>query len=400
MLIENDFEHDDGHRQPDAPASPLPPPLVVIHYRDRGIPLLLVPPVLILAAVLGFQAHRRMAPPRPADAPPPGLAAEAGHDPRPPAESRPADAPLPGLAAEEGRPPENGSTGAEEEAGLFLARGESSATPALDPGWPLTPEPPAEPAPAPAPGPPDAAIAEEDRMPLPSEPEHVDEATTDMPGPADPPALGPDPFGGPVPSPPPPEPVLTKEQVLDRIRLEAERKAARLRDLDAWKPRLLERDRKLGEEIRAVQLVDIQRLAETKRIPFHAELRKLVVALGDRAGPRINSLCEEYGRVTMPEIFDAVQTRLRRTSTRLGRREKVEMMRRFGLPEPIILDAIARDAARSLNTRGGPRNMDEVRALAGRQLLAIPPTRGARATMKPVAEASLAPVPGAGRRPQ
>jgi len=76
------------------------------------------------------------------------------------------------------------------------------------------------------------------------------------------------------------------------------------------------------------------------------------------------------------------------------------MMRRLGLPEPIILDALTRDAARSLKTRGGPRDMDEVRALAGRQLLAIPPTRAAQATMKPVAEASMAPVPGAGRRPQ
>ena len=74
--------------------------------------------------------------------------------------------------------------------------------------------------------------------------------------------------------------------------------------------------------------------------------------------------------------------------------------RRLGLPEPIILDAITRDASRSLNTRGGPRNMDEVRALAARQLLAIPPAPAPGAAMKPVAEASMAPVPGAGRRPQ
>ena len=81
MLIENDFEHDDGHRQPDAPASPPPPPLVVIQYRNRGIPLLLVPPVLILAAVLGFQAHRRMTPPRPVLVLPPVLAADEDRPP-------------------------------------------------------------------------------------------------------------------------------------------------------------------------------------------------------------------------------------------------------------------------------------------------------------------------------
>jgi hypothetical protein len=193
---------------------------------------------------------------------------------------------------------------------------------------------------------------------------------------------------------------VTKEQVLERIRLEAEHEAARLRNLEAWKPRLLENDRKLGEEIRAVQLVEIRRLAESKRAAFHAELRKLVVELGDRAGPQINNLCEKYGRVTMPEVYDAVQTRLRRSSKRLGRREKVEMMRRLGLPEPIILDALTRDASRSLKTRGGPRNMDEVRALAGRLLLAIPPAPRASTARKPISEASMAPVPGAGRRPQ
>jgi hypothetical protein len=195
---------------------------------------------------------------------------------------------------------------------------------------------------------------------------------------------------------------LTKEQVLDRIRREARQEADRLRALEAWKPRLLEKDRRLAEEIRAVHLVEVQRQAEAKRVAFHAELRKLVAALGDRAGPQINGLCEKYGRVTMPEIFEAVQTRLRRTSTGLGRRDKVEMMRRLGLPEPLILDALTRDASRFLRTRGGPRNMDEVRALAGRQLLAIPPspTPRARAAARPVTEASMAPVPGAGRRPQ
>ncbi len=373
MLIENDFEHDDGPRQPDAPASPPPPPLVVIHYRNRGIPLVLVPPVLVLAAVLGFQAHRRMSPPRPAVAPPPGLAAN----------SR--------------RPPEKASMGVAEETELFVAPGESSLIPAPDLWGPLPLVPPVVPATAPAPGP---SREEDPPTPPPAEPERVDEANAAAPGPADPAAPGFDPFQGPAPLPPPPVPALTKKQVMDKIDLEAEQKAARLRSLEAWRPRLLEKDRKLAEEIRAVQVVDVQRQAEANRVAFHAELRKLVVALGDRAGPQINSLCEKYGRVTMPEIYDAVQTRLRRTSTRLGRREKVEMMRRLGLPEPIILDAITRDAARSLNTRGGPRNMDEVRALAGRQLLAIPPARRAIADMKPVADASMAPVPGAGRRPQ
>ena len=54
------------------------------------------------------------------------------------------------------------------------ARAEASATPALDPVAPPPPEPPAEPAAVPAPGPsPDVAIAEEDPMPPPSEPERV-----------------------------------------------------------------------------------------------------------------------------------------------------------------------------------------------------------------------------------
>src|SRR5688572_30778371 len=135
MLIKNDFEHDDGKRPPGAPASPPAPPLVVIQYRNRGIPLMLIPPFLILAAVLGFQAHRRMTPPRRVLVLPPVL------------------------AKDEGRPAESSSTGAEEDGGRFLARVEPSAPPALDLVGPPSPEPPAEPATVSAPGPfPDVVI--------------------------------------------------------------------------------------------------------------------------------------------------------------------------------------------------------------------------------------------------
>ncbi len=377
MLIENDFEHDDGRGQPDAPAPPPSPPLVVIQYRNRGIPLLLVPPVLVLAAVLGFQAHQRMTPPRP------GLVLP------------------PVLAADEGRPPEEGSTGAEDEAERFLARSESSARPALDPLGPLPTESPAGPATAPAAVPSaDLTIVEEDRVPPPSVPEHVDEATATTPAPADSPALGPDPFQGPVPSLPPPEPVLTKEQVMERIRLESEREAARLQNLDAWKPHLLARDRKLGEEIKAFQVHEQRRLIEASRVAFHAELRKLVVALGDRAGPQIDGLCQKYGRVPMREVELAHKLSGFRTSKRLGRREYVEAMRRRGLPEAYILDELTRAALPTLNTRGGPRDRNGVRALAAHQLLALPPAPGADAARRPVAESSMGPVPGGGRRPQ
>ena len=143
MLIENDFEHDDGHRQPDAPASPPPPPLVVIQYRNRGIPLMLIPPVLILAAVLGFQAHRRM------------IAASAPSSSYLPSSPRTRNGlPSPARRAPRRRP------------GASWRGPKSSATPALDPVAPPPPEPPAEPAAVPAPGPsPDVAIAEEDPMP-------------------------------------------------------------------------------------------------------------------------------------------------------------------------------------------------------------------------------------------
>ena len=160
MLIENDFEHDDGHQQPDAPASPPPPPLVVIQYRNRGIPLVLVPPVLILAAVLGFQAHRRMTPSRRVVVLPPVL------------------------AAVKDRPAEPGTTSAEEEAGRFLARAESPTTLAPDPARTPPPETSAEPATDPARGPfpdvvadrlgpPASAAAIEQRGGFPS-PEEID----------------------------------------------------------------------------------------------------------------------------------------------------------------------------------------------------------------------------------
>ena len=380
MLIENDFEHDDGHRQPDAPDLSPAPAAGRDPVSQPGHP-----PV----------AH----PPRPDPRGGPRLPG-APTDDAASARPRPTSRPRRGRgSASRGR----ARRAPRRRPGRFLARGESSATPALDPVGPPPPEPPAEPATAPAPGPsPDVAIAEEDPMPPPPEPEHVDEATAETPAPADPAAPGPDPSAGPVPPPPPPEPALTKEQVLDRIRLEAEQKAARLRS-----PRSLEAaaaregsEARRGDQGGPARRGPAPGRGEAGRVPRRAPQARR------RAGrPRGARRSIASARNTAGSPCPRSSTRSRRGSAGHPRdsdgADKVEMMRRLGLPEPIILDALTRDASRSLKTRGGPRNMDEVRALAGRQLLAIPPAPPrARAATKPVAEASMAPVPGAGRRPQ
>ena len=47
-------------------------------------------------------------------------------------------------------------------------------------------------------------------------------------------------------------------------------------------------------------------------------------------------------------------------------------MRKIGLPEPVLLDFLAHKVDQTRNTRGGPRDDDEVRVRAARLLLTYP----------------------------
>src|SRR4051794_33017349 len=62
MIDDQDFSMDVEDPAPtDEPAGPAPPK-VVIEYRDRGFPSLLIPPLLLLLSVLVILASRRETP--------------------------------------------------------------------------------------------------------------------------------------------------------------------------------------------------------------------------------------------------------------------------------------------------------------------------------------------------
>jgi hypothetical protein len=184
---------------------------------------------------------------------------------------------------------------------------------------------------------------------------------------------------------------MSKEAILDDIQREAAENEARQRDMAELKPRA-----------RAMLLDEAIRRVEADRAPFRNELGQIVASLGAGAGPQIDELCDQYGRQTLPEVKAGYQRAMRVKPRRLTLEGDVEFMRVCGLPEPVILDYIAHRMHKTLNTRGGPRNEDEVRVKAAAFLLKVPlrPARraetpasngNANANARPVARAVAPP---------
>ncbi len=211
------------------------------------------------------------------------------------------------------------------------------------------------------------------------------EASLPNPPPAALPSKNPDVRGPEKDAPRPEEPKpeaprpATKKEIEDDIRREAARKEAERRAMQSIKP-----------PTRRDQIDEARRSAQRSRKPFHEDLRKLLKMAGRAAGPQIESLCDQYGRTTLPEIREAVGTSLKRTHGGLSRQSKVEMMRRLGLPEPNILEFIANEVHHTLNMPSGPKDPDEVWVRSARILLAIPlnPPRSTPAKKKSTSASS------------
>jgi hypothetical protein len=60
---------------------------------------------------------------------------------------------------------------------------------------------------------------------------------------------------------------------------------------------------------------------------------------------------------------------LARMSGRTPREVKVRLLREMGVPEPAVLDFLANEIHRFVNSRNGPRDANEVRVSAARLLL-------------------------------
>ena len=375
-------EGGDGSVAGDAPSS-----VIVIEYRQRGLASRLMPPALILLAALAISSYQRKTPVRPI-APRLDLAALAREKsetptfPPPKVVFRPQPSAADAGGGKDGgvdKPAASPETPRVDP--LPDAAASSPIVPVPVPGPPVAdPGPPTRPSPfdlAPVDGLlPVAAVAEPQPIPAPATaapapetpPEIKDPVVTDS-APADPPAEMASPpngvaaAGGDEPS---------KDEILRDIQREADEKNAQREDLEKLKPRA-----------QAILAAEALAKVHDDRLPFHNDLRQLLKERGNGAGPEIDQLCDQYGRDTPQEVRALYNRALRRAPARMSRQDMVAMMRSIGLPEPVILDYISHGLHKTLNTRGGPRDEDEVRVRAARFLLSIPLPGAPKAGAKP-----------------
>jgi hypothetical protein len=174
-------------------------------------------------------------------------------------------------------------------------------------------------------------------------------------------------------------PQPTKEELMDDIQAEAAEKRSELKQLRHLKDHA-------RDEIEAESLAR----TEEDRAAFRRELLDILKSGSKKVGQEINDLCDKYGRNYDPELRNRVFRSLGKAKGRTTRDAKVKMLRQFGVPEPGILDYLANAMNFTMNSRTGPRNVDEVRVSAARQLLQIkltgdpgsaggPQTQGGRA---------------------
>lgn len=458
MSLGQEFELDDHRARPEPDSVPPPAsPIVVVHYRNRGIPPVFLPPliiVLITAAIVSYRRSTPVRPPTPAPRSAPSRPAESK------ASTQPKVEPAPGVVSYEpiviredglpvpassGSPPQNrGDAGARTtDSALRLAAANSGpdasahadAPPSAGPAAPSTTKPaaatggassaaapavasdreasvrdtrPADPPPfdldqgdnpvalvgGKAPG----ADAGPPNPPLLEEPPSLDPQRPLPKGRQNPPAIGfvppsaddpPKPEGAPSP--------ISKEEFEEQVRREAARKEAELEAMENVTP-----------QSRFEELVEAIKKANADRAKFHNELRDILRGRGQKTGPLIAHLCDQYGRDVHPAVRAYVSgVALVRLPLRSTIQDRVEILRLHGMPEPMILDYLANDLQkRTRSARNAPRTQDEVRILAARQLLAMPVTKPSDAQIDRSAQkiakfivSTPAPSPRRARRP-
>lgn len=332
----------------DAPKAPAP--MVVIEYRNRGLPTTLIPAFVMLLLALGILSYQRQAPIR-------SLGTIVA--PSPVAKTKGADAPSPAskpvvVLAKSTRP--EAAAPVPEPASAEVAGGDEPSSRILDAADGRTSQAPLPDLAATLPPPPLRSVLEH---PVPkAEPELTPDVSA--------------PRGKPVPTVPTPAPKVahveeaapkvTKEQVMADIRLEAERKDAERQRMEDLKPKF-----------RAQLALESQRKIQDQRVAFHHDLRAILRSPSHETGPQIEALCDQYGRSPSPEVKAEVSRRLRRTHAGLSRLARVEMMRACGYPEPSILEYLSHESHRNMKMRGGPRDEDDVWVHASRLLLSMPP---------------------------
>lgn len=174
----------------------------------------------------------------------------------------------------------------------------------------------------------------------------------------------------------------TREQLLQDINAEAAEKRQKLNELRDLKDRA-------GDELAA----EAFNRTEDERLVFRRELGEILQSGSRKAGQEINDLCERYGRNYDPALKDKVSRALMLANGRKTTEAKLNLLRHYGVPEPGLLDYIANQIEHNqLNARNGPRTPDQVRVLAARQLLRTRLTKTAKSASRKAYDPTDAPV--------
>jgi hypothetical protein len=358
------------------PTAPPVAPQVVIHYRERGIPWMLIPPLVALTAALSVVGYQKLAP-RPA--PPVASTVVSVTKPSPsaatppPAEELVAPEPVaadpsgprflaselspvpPELVAEEAS---TASAAVAEVSKVAPAEPEPAAEVVALPGRELVP--PANPEPKPV-----ARIeglgfdpralqreASVDANVAPAQEIRREGAPSELAGPANvPPAVAPLP-----------------------------------EDMD---PDLLPPDPKLARLSRLEHGSEIRRQVDAERNIFHAELRAICKKYSKKSGPWISELCTQFHADVDPTTKKKAAKMLNLAGAGGDWSRRVQVLRSLGLPEAVILyDINDFVAKKTIGEVGGPRDMNEALYRSALILLSHPPTRP---TARPAASPSPAP---------
>ena len=294
--------------------APEPPPVVVIEYRDRGVPWMLIPPLLVaavvVAAVVVLTLNKRYQERRPLPTPALVAVADPSTEPTPPATSIPGPGLTPGMVPDpvvvENPPPLPNPIVPDAAAASPVTAGSGSPeTPIVAADPPTTTEPVAPPGlRADAIGFDPGAFA----VPLaPAAPLDRNVAVAQA-------GRGEDPAAA-APAPDQPEQIDP--------------------DLLPPDPRQAQFDRK-QREIRS------RRKLEEDRSRFHADLAALTKKLGRRAAPAIEQLCQDYGQDIPPAAMEKAKKSLGPNGLHAGANtsERIGLLRAAGFPESAILGDI------------------------------------------------------------
>jgi len=318
----------------DPPTAPEPPPRVVIEYRDRGIPWMLVPPLLALSAVIAAVVVYNVAAKR--DGRPRSVALVEVE--------RPID--LPDEPKAEPIPVENPPTPPGDP---NPPKRDAEPLPSMTAPAIVTPEPPSNPSVR------DPAPVGFDPASIASRPVVPDPGAVVAPAPVDRDLAAVGQMGRAEEPPPGLNPPVQPEQV---------------------DPDLLPPDPRKARFDRQRRAIEAKRRAEAERFQFHAELAAIAKKLGRKAAPAIHKLSEDYKQeIPAASVQQAVKA-LERMYAGADSSERINLLRSLGFPETAVLDDLFNIEIRHEGKaiRNGP-SKDELYIRSALILLAHPPNR-------------------------